>query len=146
VKLSPQSAREFSGAAKMSFHLILAAVALTLLAGCNQQAPVGAPLNAPATAPAVVSSQLEAALAIMNPLMRDDALGSVAKAAAAASDSGIAMAAVVAMANPILKDDAAVVCAQRLAKGGKGPEATAMAKIIQNPIKRDEILLELSKR
>jgi hypothetical protein len=127
---------------QLSFISTLLAIAFALQAGCNRQAPVAAP---PTTSMAV-NAQLEAALAIMNPIQRDDALSAVAEAAADAGDGGIAMTAVVAIANPKLKDEAAVQSARKLAKAGKGAEATGIAKIIQNPITRDETLLELSKQ
>lgn len=92
-----------------------------------------------------VSSQLEAALAIVNPIQRDDALSAVAQAAASAGDGGIATTAVVAIANPIMKDGAAVRAVKKLAQVGKGAEATALAKTIQNPVLRDQTLLVLSK-
>jgi hypothetical protein len=126
----------------MQLRLLVILLVVTVSdVGCNRQAPVAAPV----TAPIAVSAQLESALAIMNPVQRDDALGAVAQSAADAGDGGVAMAAVIAIANPILKDQTAALSAGKLAKSGKGAEATAIAKIIQNPIKRDETLLELSK-
>ena len=122
---------------QLRFHFALLALAIVFEAGCNRQSPVAAPI--------AVSAQLGAALAIMNPIQRDDALSAVAQTAGDAGDGGIAMAAVVAILNPYLKDDAAVLSAKKLAKAGKGAEGTAIAKIIQNPIRRDETLLELSK-
>ena len=126
---------------QIRFQFALLTLALVFEAGCNRTGPVATPV----TAPIAVSAQFEAALAIMNPLQRDEALSTVAQTAVDAGDGGTAIAAVVAISNPNLKDDAAVLSAKKLAKAGKGSEATAMAKIIQNPIRRDETLLELSK-
>jgi hypothetical protein len=126
---------------KFRFHSALLAIALVLGAGCNRQASV----DVPVTAPIAISSQLEAAMAIQNPIQRDEALSAVAQTAADAGDGGIAMKAAAAIANPIVKDDTAAVSAKKLAKFGKGTEATAIAKIIQNPIKRDKALLDLAK-
>lgn len=124
---------------QLRFHSTLLAIAIAFVfeAGCNRQAPVAPPI--------AVSAQLQAALAILNPIQRDDALSTVAQAAGDAGDGGIAMAAVVAILNPNLKDDAAVLSAKKLAKAGKGADATAIAIIIQNPIRRDETLLAISK-
>ena len=123
---------------QLRFQSFLVALALMFVLGCNRQVPTAVP----GPAPLAVSSQLEAALAIQNPIQRDEALGAVAQTAA---DAGNAMNAVAAIMNPIAKDEIAAQSAGKLAKAGKGAEATAIAKIIQNPIKRDKTLLDLSK-
>ena len=126
---------------QLRFQSFLVALALMFVLGCNRQVHTAIP----GPAPLADSSQLEAALAIQNPIQRDEALGAVAQTAADAGNGGIAMNAVAAIKNPIAKDEIAAQSAGKLAKAGKGAEATAIAKIIQNPIKRDKTLLDLSK-
>jgi hypothetical protein len=125
----------------MQPRFLVVPLVIMLQSSCNHTEPASAPKSIPMAS----SAQLEAALAIMNPIQRDEALDAVAKTAAASGDGSIAMSAVMAMANPAMKDETAVRSANTLAKAGKGTEATAMAKVIQNPIKRDEALLAISK-
>lgn len=126
-------------------YLVLFAFTIPLGAGCDQKKPAADPVDDRATVRIPPADQLASALAIQNPVQRDDALAAVAKAAAKAGDGGVALAAVVAIANPILKDETAATAATTLAKLGKGAEATDLAKLIQNPVKRDETLLAISK-
>jgi len=131
------------------FQVTLLAIAVAFAGGCDRKSQVTAPGGASNATPfpghLAVSAQLEAALAIQNPIQRDDALSAVAQTAAEGGDGTVAMAAVVAIMNPQLKDDTAVLAAKGLANAGKGSEATGIAKIILNPILRDETLLDLSK-
>jgi|SRR5208337_3548482 len=125
----------------------LVSVLLALgLSGCGHQATTSEsqnPANPPE--PAAWQARLEAASAIMNPMTRDESLGTLASDAASHGMDQVVLEALRKMSNPLTKDDAAQDCAMKLAAAGKPGAANQVAGTMMNPINRDEVLAKLAK-
>jgi hypothetical protein len=122
----------------------LVVVMAVLLAGCGTHdgPPRG---GVEAWGNGAFASRVDAAKAIDNSAVRDEALSKLAIEAATGNDGESAKKAVEAITNTARKDEAASKAALKLAKAGLGDEANAIALLIVNSAVRDQALAKIAK-
>jgi len=120
--------------------LTLAGIA-GLFAGCASHPHQPGP--AAASSPELVS-RFEAAAAISDAAMRDQALAKVAWLGAQASDVRIVLNSLGAMSDSSVRDEAAYECSGRFAEDGWVRQAVAVARTISDSTVRDRALSKIA--
>jgi hypothetical protein len=115
---------------------ILGGVLILVVVGCATSTDDGA---------SPLKGKLDAALAIKDGILRDDALVKVALDAAAAGELKVVKKAVGEIRDGIKRDDAASASAFKLAERGQTSEATEIGNLIRDGIKRDATLSKIAK-
>ncbi len=93
----------------------------------------------------ILASRLDAAKAISNTTMHDEALAQLAVDAATSGDVEVAKQSVNIISNSLIHDQAAQKAALLLAKAGKGDGAVLVARLISNSNIQNETLAKIAK-
>lgn len=120
-----------------ALHPLVLAVLVCGVMGCGDSRPSG-PVDAH-------KAKLEAALAIQDDLKRNEALVTVASAAAEVGQTEVVMSAIREIRDDNASNRAAASAAIKLSELGKIQEATKVAKLIRDDNKRNDTLAQIAK-